>query len=75
MQRCCTTNYETAASRLKNENVVLRIRNPQLPIRNFRGDPFRKRDICAYLCETPCLRDSLITGKNLLLLITSDGRM
>jgi len=27
-----------ANCRLKNENVVMTIRNPQSPIRNFRGD-------------------------------------
>jgi len=36
MQRCRTTNDETTDCGLKNENVVLTIRNPQLPIRNFR---------------------------------------
>jgi len=32
MQRCCTTNYEIAGCRLKNENVVLTIRNRQSAI-------------------------------------------
>jgi len=35
MQRCCATNYEIADCRLKNENVVLTIRNLHSAIRNF----------------------------------------
>ena len=40
MQRRCATDDEIAdcGLQIEKQNVVLTIRNPQSPIRNFRGD-------------------------------------